>query len=228
MYTWLYAYTYGSCSKSYTTWECLKIFGFSVMYVTVYMFTLSKWSIFSSINRNFNWWIFLIFGPGTAWVSSYPPFKWCSVCFGKMMWTLVCVQRYVCLCELIYTTYVWCMYIIYVYIYVCNLTDQEDLLDDDAHLSKDVDMHLPFQEGKDYGRRSSTFRWCERKDLKLFFPPNSYSGSPAVLSRSSGSTWTWWISSWVSYGTPSILWWCKDFGKKGPKKTPWCLTQCAS
>ena len=107
--------------------------------------------------------------------------------------------------------YVW-------YICVCNLTDQEDLLDDDAHLSKDVDMHFPFQEGKDYGRRSSRFRWCERKDLKLFFPPNSYSGSPAVLSRSSGSTWTWWISSWVSYGTPSILWWCKDFGKKGPKK----------
>ena len=50
------------------------------------------------------------------------------------------------------------MYVYDIYIYVCNLTDQEDLLDDDAHLSKDVDMHFPFQEGKDYGRRSSTFR----------------------------------------------------------------------
>ena len=28
-------YTYCSCSKSYTTWECLEIFGFYVIYVTV-------------------------------------------------------------------------------------------------------------------------------------------------------------------------------------------------
>lgn len=134
--------------------------------------------------------------------------KWCEH---------LCVSRdiVVCLCELIYTTYVWCMYNIY--IYVCNLTDQEDLLDDDAHLSKDVDMHFPFQEGKDYGRRSSTFRWCERKDLKLS-SPNSYSGSPRETHQIK-----WFHLDMVNLKL-SELWYSKDLvmmqrlRKKGPTK----------
>lgn len=228
IHTWLYAYTYGSCSKSYTTSECLKIFGFSVIYVTVYVYSFKMIHFFIHQQKLQLMDFGLIFGPGTASVSSYPLFKWCSVCFGKMMWTLVCVSRDMCVCVNLSTQHMYDMYMIYIYICVCNLTDQEDLLDDDAHLSKDVDMHFPFQEGKDYGRRSSTFRWCERKDLKLS-SPNSYSGSPSETHQIK-----WFHLDMVNLKLSQLWyskhrkWWCKDFGKKGPAKTPWCLTQCVS
>ena len=181
---------------------------------------------FSSINRNFNWWIL-----GWFLAQEQPRFplilrssdarfalaKWCEH---------LCVSRDMCVCVNLSTQHMYdvCIW----YIYMCNLTDQEDLLDDDAHLSKDVDMHFPFQEGKDYGRRSSTFRWCERKDLKLS-SPNSYSGSPSETHQIK-----WFHLDMVNLKLSQLWyskhrkWWCKDFGKKGPAKTPWCLTQCVS
>lgn len=145
---------------------------------------------------------FLIFGPGTASVSSYPPFKWCSVCFGKMMWTLVCVQRYVCLCELIYTTYVWCMYMIYIYMCVIWQTRRTFLMMMHIYLrmlicifpSKKVKtMAEDLPHSVDVKEKTWSFRHRTRT-----------ADHRRKLTRSSGSTWIWWISSWVSYGTPSI------------------------
>ena len=202
IHTWLYAYTYGSCSKSYTTSECLKIFGFSVIYVTVYVYSFKMIHFFIHQQKLQLMDFGLIFGPGTASVSSYPPFKWCSVCFGKMMWTLVCVQRYVCLCELIYTTYVWCMYMIYIYTCVIWQTRRTFLMMMHIYLrmlicifpSKKVKtMAEDLPHSVDVKEKTWSFRHRTRT-----------ADHRRKLTRSSGSTWIWWISSWVSYGTPSI------------------------
>ena len=208
----LYIYIYTHVIICIYIWLMLKILYYFGMLKNLwifcdlcylFMFTLSKWSIFSSINRNFNWWIFFDFWPRNSLgflLSSI------QVMLG-LLWqndVNTCVCPEICVFVWTYLHNICMMYVYDIYIYVCVIwqTRRTFLMMMHIYLrmlicifpSKKVKtMAEDLPHSVDVKEKTWSFRHRTRT-----------ADHRRKLTRSSGSTWIWWISSWVSYGTPSI------------------------